>query len=83
MICRYQHDCSACTFLGQHNDADLYFCSQGGKFPTVIARYSDEGSDYQSGLSAGKSGLIPDLAEAYRRAVTNNLYIDEQVKNVT
>jgi len=49
----YQHDCKACRFLGSltkdDKAMDLYFC---GEEPgsTVIARYSDEGPDYSSGL---------------------------------
>jgi hypothetical protein len=62
---RFQHDCSVCKSLGQFGDADLYFCEQGGSFPTVIARYSDDGADYQSGLSLTR---IPELAEAKKRA---------------
>jgi hypothetical protein len=54
----YDHDCDACTFLGtwrgdaKHgagiHDHDLYYC--GGRWPTVIARCSSEGSDYMSGI---------------------------------
>lgn len=60
---RYEHDCTWCVFLGQYGDNDLYFCPGGGN-PTVIARHSDEGSDYQSGLGIN----MPDLVEAERRA---------------
>ncbi len=69
---RYQHDCTACVYLGHFEEYDLYVCPQGG-IPTVIARFSSEGPDYQSGLDAGKSGLLPFLAEAYSRAVSNGL----------
>lgn len=47
---RYQHDCSRCHFLGQHENKDLYCCNQGMLGPTVIARNSDEPSDYESGM---------------------------------
>jgi len=36
---------------------DLYFCSKGlpgAKFPTVIARFGNEGPDYKSGLVAAE-----------------------------
>jgi hypothetical protein len=46
---RYQHDCSRCIFLGQYDDADLYFCGKGPN-ATVIARFSGDGADYTSGL---------------------------------
>ena len=46
----FTHDCDACTFLGTYDEADLYHCGQGGRIPTVIARYSSEGPDYASGL---------------------------------
>jgi len=52
----FKHDCDRCVFLGEvvagGKLADLYFCGQSGGLPTVIARYSDEGSDYASGLPA-------------------------------
>lgn len=63
---RYQHDCERCQFLGQHNEADLYFCERVGFGPTVIARYGDEGLDYISGLVMAQH--YADLAEAKRRA---------------
>jgi len=34
-------------------DCDLYYC-EIGPMPTVIARYSDEGSDYKSGMLAAE-----------------------------
>lgn len=53
----FEHDCEKCVFLGWFwgyeldKPFDLYFCEQGGLFgPTVIARYGDDGADYQSGL---------------------------------
>jgi len=51
---RFKHDCQRCRYLGtivsSGGLADLYFCDQSGSRPTVIARFSDEGSDYASGL---------------------------------
>lgn len=68
---RYQHDCSSgCTFLGQYGAADLYFCTQGGNLPTVIARYSSTGADYVSGMALMQS---PDLIEARTRAMARGL----------
>lgn len=74
---KYQHDCPACRFLGGYTHEgehyDLYACNQGGAVPTVIARWSDNGPDYTSGQSIGRSlALNPEhqahpLAEAYRR----------------
>jgi len=44
---QWKHDCTACTFIGamfMHNKtADWYVCGD-----TVLARMSDEGSDYWS-----------------------------------
>jgi len=71
---RYQHDCTSCIFLGQYNEFDLYFCGTqmvGGS--TVIARFSDYGPDYQSGLIFGQQRIIPELTEAYDRAVARGL----------
>lgn len=59
---RFQHDCPACKFLGQYRyaddpnkryDYDLYVCGQAGSIPTVIARFSDDGPDYMSGIHGG------------------------------
>jgi hypothetical protein len=58
---RYDHDCEACTFLGQYNQYDLYYCHSE---PTVIARYANEGAAYTSGLSSDHHALI----EAKKRA---------------
>jgi len=66
----YKHDCTQCVFLGTATApgtpqvVDLYFCDQGGR-PTVIARFSDDASDYQSGL--GFTSLLF-LKEAELRA---------------
>ena len=54
----YEHDCTNCIHLGVHDKADLYFCLQGGNMPTVIARYSNEGSDYTSGMLFPRPELI-------------------------
>lgn len=68
---RYQHDCDNCKPLGEHGDADLYFCDQGGAGMTVIARYSSDGADYTSGLCAAP--FVPDLGEAKKRAIASGL----------
>jgi hypothetical protein len=61
---RYNHDCDKCTYLGQYEEYDLYFCS---KFlPTVIARYGNDGPLYTSGMALRK--FVPPLQEAYERA---------------
>lgn len=60
---RFQHDCDQCIPLGMTSRADLYFCP---KEPTVIARYSDEGGDYSSGICF--ADRHPDLAEAKKLA---------------
>lgn len=46
----FRHDCEHCVFLGVFETADLYYCLEQGDTPTVLARFSDEGSDYKSGL---------------------------------
>jgi hypothetical protein len=66
---RYLHDCECCRFVGFHKDADLYYCATE---PTVIARYSDEGSDYSSGLVFA-NGANEALTIARRRAVALDL----------
>lgn len=68
---RYTHDCTHCKSLGEHGDADLYFCDQHGAMPTVIARYGNSGSDYVSGLVL--AGFDDDITEAKRRAQAEGL----------
>lgn len=71
---KFEHDCADCVFLGPYIEGintryDLYFCMQGGHIPTVIARWSNKGPDYYSGLGFN---LIP-LQVAERRAVSRGL----------
>jgi hypothetical protein len=77
---RFAHDCQHCVFLGRFknafDDCDLYFCAQNASstahgHPTVIARFSDEGPDYSSGLPVADK--VPALAEAKRRAKARGL----------
>lgn len=68
---RYEHDCDVCSFLGQYKDADLYVCAVGKRIPTVIARYSDDGHDYASGLNSP----LPELQEAERRAKERGILV--------
>ena len=63
---RFRHDCSRCSFLGGFDAADLYLC-KGSVETTVIARYSDEGSNYASGMSFSFGSNVH-LTEARRRA---------------
>jgi hypothetical protein len=67
---RYVHDCDGCTFLGQFEEYDLYACDN-----TVIARRSDEGSDYKSGLVFGITRVDAHLAEALDRATARGITI--------
>jgi alpha-D-ribose 1-methylphosphonate 5-triphosphate synthase subunit PhnG len=63
---RYKHDCSACLFVGEHGEYDVYVCPQNG-LPTIVARYGDEGSEYVSG-DAGVTQL-PVLVWGNREAL--------------
>lgn len=67
----YRHDCSRCHFLGSVDNADLYACI-GASEQTVIARYSDEGANYSSGLYFAY-GANPLLTEARMRAQKRDL----------
>lgn len=40
---KFQHDCESCEFLGHFYDHDVYRCGK-----SLVARYSDEGSEYSS-----------------------------------
>ena len=64
-MARYTHDCDVCKSLGVMDEFDLYFCPQVG-MPTVIARFGDDGPDYESGLMAATDGP---LKEAKTRAI--------------
>jgi hypothetical protein len=73
---QFRHDCKGCVFLGRFrappaHAVDLYFCQQCDRMATVIARYGNEGLEYQSGLAFAE--VIPELGEAKRRAVERGL----------
>lgn len=85
----YKHDCEHCTFLGQWSeliytsggktltyDYDLYHCDSN--YPTVIARYGNDGPDYQSGLIG--ADCVPCLREAKHRALELCLNCDVNSK---
>lgn len=59
---RFQHDCDACTFMGQHGIFDVYLCLSGGGIRrSIIARRSSRGDDYAFlwGLNNGiENGLL-------------------------
>jgi hypothetical protein len=59
----FEHDCDHCVFLGHYENADLYICPGN----TVLARFSSDGPDYESGFCAIPH--YPRLQEAARRAV--------------
>ena len=77
---KYIHNCNKCTFLShevapattskRQENADLYFCPQSGTKATVIARFSNENSDYASGL------------ELVRRKVHTNLISDRTTNHL-
>jgi hypothetical protein len=70
---QFVHDCSNCRFLGRFGPVDLYHCMQGGRMPTVIARYGHGGHQYISGMEGAE--VDPDLAEAKRRAAEKGLQL--------
>lgn len=61
---RYAHDCNRCKFLGRFDEFDLYHCEGLAAGSTVLARWSNDGADYQSGMNSS----LPALVEAQRRA---------------
>lgn len=81
---RYQHDCDVCTWLGQFQAYDLYYCAQPlcRRFaipqfgtPTLIARASARGDDYMT-WSLAIDHPPPDgsaLAAAYQLAQSRGL----------
>lgn len=75
----YNHDCEACTYLGHKQMHDLYYCDQGGgsNLSTVIARRSDRGEDYISGLNSARDNEL--LALAVVRAFRKGLLTDDEM----
>lgn len=84
---KYAHDCDECCFLGTWShadqDVDLYFCWKQGRalqteppyVRTLVARFSDEGADYQSDTKRDRdwricvesAQVLPWFAEAWNR----------------
>ena len=67
----YKHDCSHCNFLGtvlvEGTTYDLYHHASSAE-DTVIARFSSDGPDYNSGACFSYSGNSPALTAARLRA---------------
>ncbi len=83
----FQHTCTRCEFLGGYvyNEEyyDLYWCDQGGSFPTVIARWSDEGPAYLSGIPADETLRVMArycLCVAYARAKARGLPLKDAIR---
>jgi hypothetical protein len=80
----YAHDCDRCTFLGRAvsqrtgEEADLYHCEGDTLGPTVIARLSDHGGDYRSGLCEARPGTLLGVAKA--RAEARGLDVTERFR---
>lgn len=92
----FLHDCDKCIFLGtvviSEQMQDLYYCPNelgGPTIPTIIARWSDEGGDYSSGLCFGESTLVrhvngdsrgnAGLMVAYTLAMANGLDVTDRM----
>ena len=82
----FEHDCDGCVFLGSMHRAgrarvDLYVCNfdktPDGKqrWPTVIARFGNDGPDYSSGMPF--VGQVPELTEAFARAVERGVITED------
>lgn len=51
----YKHDCGKCVFLGSYRGKDLYCCPSE---KTIVIRYGDDGSDYNSCPISGAAFYI-------------------------
>jgi hypothetical protein len=64
----FKHDCTGCQYLGtitlDGKTFDMYYCA--GE-PTIIARFSNEDSEYASGLPVAK------------RVYTNQIDLDREL----
>lgn len=82
----FEHDCDNCTFLGNYNGEDLYYCTQNNTYGTVIVRKSSYGPDYFSGLPFAKETLkesrSPGLRVAYLIARDKGLCSEEDMIKV-
>lgn len=71
----FEHDCNNCDFLGVSVDGntvyDLYYCDTE---ETVIARYSNNGADYMSGMVFARPDGNKQLYEAKLRAIEKGLF---------
>lgn len=73
---KFRHDCDVCTFLGgYYNESDrtyydLYYCDKIAARPTLIARWDDQLSHYQSGMDTVG---IPALEKAKELAMERGL----------
>lgn len=63
---RFSHPDRCCTYLGRFNEYDLYYC-EGPFTKTVLARYSNEPSEYLSGWGSRLAPLMIAENLAYRR----------------
>lgn len=67
----FEHDCNNCEFLGTFQEHDLYYCPQTPNWPTVIARYGNNGYEYKSGMHMANHD--PHLHEARKRTAKKGL----------
>jgi hypothetical protein len=75
---QFEHGCSmGCTYLGQFEGYDLYFCPQH-TIPTVIARFGDEPHEYMSGMPRPGAEALPPLAIAKKLAIMMGLYKEDK-----
>lgn len=65
---RYRHDIGGSEFLGRYGEFDLWYCRQGGTFPTVAARYGDSSEQMYLGATS-----LPSIREAASRAKQRGL----------
>jgi hypothetical protein len=68
---RYQHQGKDAVFLGRFDDYDLYH--QHGH---LVARFSDEPTDYLLGMRQRQYDKVPALSEAVRLAEQRGLELD-------
>ena len=70
-LANYEHDCPHCIFLGAFESEermfDLYYHDMDNN-RTVLARYGNDGQDYESGLQMATKDGVPYLYEARLRS---------------
>ena len=78
---RFRHDCEDCVFIGHYEGHDIYRCPQEGlPWPTIVARYGDDGPEYTSGKQVTVGDLTLRLAAQWERQLASVAVMRESAR---